>query len=232
MLINKVSVIIPCYNENNTILEIIDQVKKFKDFPLEIIITDDYSNDGTVEKLKSLKDNNIQIIFHNQNLGKGAAIKSALVKTTGDIIIIQDADLEYNPNDYKILIKPFLDANADVVYGSRFLGGTGYTRIHYYYHYIANKILTHFCNFFTNLNMTDMETGYKAFRSELIKSLNLKEMSFGFEPEVTMKLAKAKYKFYEVPISYNGRSYNEGKKITLKDAFIAVYCIIRYRFID
>ena len=232
MIIKKISIIVPCYNETKTILKVIDRIKNFREMETEIIVTDDNSIDGTTEKLKNLKDESVKVVYHSQNLGKGSAIRSALKYCSGDIVIIQDADLEYNPDDYNILLKPFLEADADVVYGSRFLGGNGYSRIHYYYHYIANKLLTHFCNFFTNLNMTDMETGYKVFKTELIKSVQLKEKSFGFEPEITMKLAKRKNKFFEVPISYNGRSYEEGKKITIKDAFIAIYCIIKYKFFD
>jgi glycosyltransferase involved in cell wall biosynthesis len=232
MKINKISIVIPCYNEKETIAEIIARVKEFDDYLLEIIIVDDCSNDGSSEILKNLNDPDIKIIFHNMNFGKGKSLQTGFAQCTGDIIIIQDADLEYNPKDYSIILKPFEETNADVVYGSRFLGGSGYSRVHYYYHFIANKLLTHFCNIFSNLNMTDMETGYKAFRANVIKSQNLKEKSFGFEPEITIKLAKAKYKFYEVPISYNGRSYEEGKKITIKDAFRAVYCIMKYRFFD
>ena len=166
--------------------------------------------------------------FHEQNFGKGKAIQTALYEKLNDIIIIQDADLEYNPKDYKQLIKPFVEANADVVYGSRFIGNNEYTRIHLFWHYIANKILTFICNIFTNLNMTDMETGYKCFRKETILDLKLKERSFGIEPEITIKLAKKKFVFYEVPISYAGRSYEEGKKIGLKDAFRAIYSIFKY----
>lgn len=230
MQINKISIVIPCFNEKNTILKTIEKVKKFEEFPLEIIIVDDYSNDGTTNLIKDLHDNQIIKIYHNKNYGKGKALRSAFEKCSGDIVIIQDADLEYNPDDYNKLLQPFLDADADVVYGSRFFGGDNYVRIHYYYHFIANKILTHLCNIFTNLNMTDMETGYKAFRLKCIKSIHLKECSFGVEPEITIKLAKKNYKFYEVGISYNGRSYEEGKKITIKDAFRAIYCIFKYNF--
>ena len=232
MNIKKLSIIIPCYNEQDTILNILEEVRKFNDFEKEIIIVDDGSTDKTKEILKSLNDNSIKTIFSEKNYGKGRAIRTGIKESSGDIVLIQDADLEYSPQDYPNLLRPFYEAGADVVYGSRFLGGTGYVRLHYYLHYIANKILTHFCNIFTNLNMTDMETGYKVFRSDVIKSINLKENSFGIEPEITVKLAKKKFKFYEVGISYKGRSYSEGKKITFKDAIIAFFCIIKYRFFD
>jgi len=232
MNIKKLSIIIPCYNEQDTILNILEEVGKFNDFEKEIIIIDDGSTDKTKEILKSLDDDSIKKIFSEKNYGKGRAIRTGIKESSGDIVLIQDADLEYSPQDYPNLLRPFYEAGADVVYGSRFLGGTGYVRLHYYLHYIANKILTHFCNIFTNLNMTDMETGYKVFRSDVIKSINLKENSFGIEPEITVKLAKKKFKFYEVGISYKGRSYLEGKKITFKDAIIAFFCIIKYRFFD
>ena len=229
----KLSVIIPCYNEKNTIQEILNRIDKslknneFSKY--EILIVDDFSNDGTEEILKNLSNNGkIQTYFHDANLGKGAAIQTALKHITGDIIIIQDADLEYDPFDYNKLLVPFFETNADIVYGSRFLGGGKYVRIHFFWHYLANKILTFLCNLFINLNLTDMETGYKVFKASALKSINLKEKSFAFEPEVTIKLAKKSYKFFEVPITYNGRSYEEGKKIGLKDAFIALKTIILY----
>ena len=229
----KLSVIIPCYNEKNTIQEILNRVdKSLKNnefLKYEILIVDDFSNDGTKEILKNLSNNGkIQTYFHDANLGKGAAIQTALKYITGDIIIIQDADLEYDPFDYNKLLVPFFETNADIVYGSRFLGGGKYVRIHFFWHYLANKILTFLCNLFINLNLTDMETGYKVFKASALKSINLKEKSFAFEPEVTIKLARKSYKFFEVPITYNGRSYEEGKKIGLKDAFIALKTIILY----
>ena len=231
----KLSIVIPCYNEKNTIENILKKViqslNNYKILKYEIIIVDDCSNDGTTKLLKNLAlDENIQIYFHDNNLGKGAAIQTALKYITGDITLIQDADLEYDPLDYNKLLVPFLEANADIVYGSRFLGGGKYVRIHFFWHYLANKILTFICNLFINLNLTDMETGYKAFKTSVLKSINLKEKSFSFEPEVTIKLAKKKYKFFEVPVTYNGRSYEEGKKIGLKDAFIALKTIIFYSF--
>ena len=231
----KLSIIIPCFNEKNTIEVILKKIKEslkyHKIIEYEIIIVDDFSNDGTTEVLKNLIDKEkMKIYFHNINLGKGAAIHTALKNITGDITIIQDADLEYNPFDYNKLLVPFFETNADIVYGSRFLGGGKYVRIHFFWHYLANKILTFICNLCINLNLTDMETGYKVFKTTAIKNINLKEKSFSFEPEVTIKLAKKNYKFFEVPISYNGRSYEEGKKIGLKDAFIALKTIILYSF--
>jgi glycosyltransferase involved in cell wall biosynthesis len=226
----KISIIIPCFNEFKTIIKIIDKVKKFTKYEKEIIVVDDGSNDGTQDLLKNLNNNDIKFFFHKKNFGKGRAIKTALEFVTGDLIIIQDADLEYDPINYSQLIKPFEETDADVVYGSRFLGGGDYVRIHFFWHYIANKILTFLCNIITNLNMTDMETGYKVFRSEVLKSINIYENSFAIEPEITIKLARKKYKFFEVPISYNGRSYEEGKKIRLKDAFIGIFCLIKYGF--
>ena len=229
----KLSIIIPCYNEKNTIDIIVKKVIKsltnYKFLNYEIIIVDDHSKDGTIEVIKSFQDKEkISAYFHQSNLGKGAAIQTALQNVTGDIIIIQDADLEYDPSDYNKLLVPFFETNADVVYGSRFLGGGKYVRIHFFWHYLANKILTFICNLFVNLNLTDMETGYKVFKTDALKNISLKEKTFSFEPEVTIKLSKKKYKFFEVPITYNGRSYQEGKKIGLKDAFIALKTIILY----
>tara|TARA_B100000212_G_scaffold187449_1_gene141439 strand:+ start:226 stop:948 length:723 start_codon:yes stop_codon:yes gene_type:complete len=231
----KLSIIIPCFNEKNTIEDILKKIDQslnyYKISNFEIIVVDDFSTDGSKEVLKKLSNKEkIQIYFHDNNLGKGAAIHTALRYTTGDIVIIQDADLEYDPFDYNKLLVPFFETNADIVYGSRFLGGGKYVRIHFFWHYLANKILTFICNLFINLNLTDMETGYKVFKTSALKSINLKEKSFSFEPEVTIKLAKKNYKFFEVPITYNGRSYEEGKKIGLKDAFIALKTIILYSF--
>ena len=231
----KLSIIIPCYNEKNTIEPLLKKISNsLQNYTItnyEIIIVDDNSIDGTKEVYKNLLSNEkVQIHFHDSNLGKGAAIHTALKCIAGDITIIQDADLEYDPFDYKKLLTPFFETDADIVYGSRFLGGGKYVRIHFFWHYLANKILTFICNLFINLNLTDMETGYKVFKTSALKSINLKEKSFSFEPEVTIKLAKKNYKFFEVPITYNGRSYEEGKKIGLKDAFIALKTIILYSF--
>ena len=229
----KLSIIIPCYNEKNTIEKILKKIDlsliNYGFLNYEILVVDDFSNDGTKEVLKNLPNKEkIQIFFHDNNLGKGAAIHTALKHITGNITIIQDADLEYDPFDYDKLLTPFFETNADVVYGSRFLGGGKYVRIHFFWHYLANKILTFICNLFINLNLTDMETGYKVFKTSALKNINLIEKSFSFEPEVTIKLAKKKYKFFEVPVTYNGRSYEDGKKIGLKDAFIALKSIILY----
>ncbi len=229
----KLSIVIPCYNEIQTIEKIVKKIEKslitYKYENFEIIIVDDFSTDGTREKLNKISENkNTNIVLHNENQGKGAAVQSAIKLAKGDLIIIQDADLEYDPYDYDRLLTPFFETDADVVYGSRFIGGGKYVRIHFFWHYLANKIITFICNLFTNLNLTDVETGYKVFKSSSIKNLKLIEKSFSFEPEVTIKLAKKKYKFFEVPISYNGRSYDEGKKIQFKDAFIALKAILIY----
>ena len=231
----KLSVIIPCYNEKNTIKQIVKKVieslnyYKFSNY--EIIVVDDCSTDGTKEILSRLDHiPNFELVINEKNNGKGFAVKTAIEKVTGDIVLIQDADLEYDPFDYNKLLLPFFETNADVVYGSRFLGGGKYVRIHFFWHYLANKILTLICNLFTNLNLTDMETGYKVFKTENLKKIKIEEKTFSFEPEVTIKLAKNKSKFFEVPITYNGRSYEEGKKIGLKDAFIALKTIILYSF--
>ena len=228
----SVSIIIPCYNEKETIEKIFFKVKSSHILNKEIIIVDDFSNDGSVEIINKIsKDNSeskLKTIFHKKNEGKGAAIKSGLKVATCDLVLIQDSDLEYDPSDYPNLLEPFIKYNADVVYGSRFVGGMGPKRVHLFWHTVANKILSLITNIFTNLNMTDMETGYKVFKKKHIDIDNLEEKSFGIEPEITIKLAKKKLKFFEVPITYNGRNYNQGKKIKAKDAFIALYCIIKY----
>ncbi|MDC6479690.1 glycosyltransferase family 2 protein [Candidatus Pelagibacter sp.] len=229
----KLSIIIPCYNEENTIKIIVEKVLKFNLYEKEIIIVDDCSTDSSRQIIKklALENSNIKYFFLEKNLGKGAALSKGFFEASGDIILTQDADLEYDPSDYPKLLKPFIDTDADIVYGSRFLGGD-YVRLHFFWHFLANKLLTLITNLVTNLNMSDMETGYKVFKSSVIKSIKIKERSFGVEPEITVKLAKKKLVFYEVPISYKGRSYEEGKKITLKDAFIALFCIFKYRFFN
>ena len=229
----KISIVIPCYNESKTINNVYEKVSNFQNLEKEIIIIDDCSTDDSrkiIEKIAE-SDPNVKVIFKDQNQGKGSALKEGFKLAEGDLIIIQDADMEYDPSDYDKLLKPFFETDADVVYGSRFIGGE-YVRLHFFWHYLANKILTILTNIITNLNMTDMETGYKVFKTSVLKTLKLKENSFGIEPELTIKLAKKGFTFYEVPISYKGRSYQDGKKITFKDAIIAVFCIIKYRFFD
>ena len=222
------SVLIPCFNEKNTIEKIVDKINKLKNLNLEIIIIDDKSIDGTREILDSKLQNQVsQIIFNEENHGKGYCIKRGIEAATGDVILIQDADLEYDPKEYYKLIKPINEGNADVVFGSRFIGGDE-RRILFFWHTIANKMLTLLSNMFTNLNLTDMETCYKVFKKDLIKKIDLKEKGFGFDPEITAKLAKQKPRIYEVGISYFGRTYDEGKKINLKDAFIVLKCIVIY----
>jgi glycosyltransferase involved in cell wall biosynthesis len=229
----KLSVIIPCFNEEKTLKIIVKRVLNFKELEKEIIIVDDCSTDGSKLIINELSNSHSEIrgIYLEKNSGKGSALKKGFDLVSGDIVLIQDADLEYDPKDYTALIKPFKNTDADVVYGSRFMGGE-YVRLQFFWHFIANKLLTFVTNIVTNLNMTDMETGYKLFKKSVIQSINIKEKSFGVEPEITIKLAKKKYIFYEVPISYQGRSYEEGKKITLKDAFVALYCIFKYKFFD
>jgi glycosyltransferase involved in cell wall biosynthesis len=221
----KISVVVPVYNEKNTIREIVRRIQEVS-FEKEIIIVDDYSTDGTREILKGMEGNTLKILFHDRNQGKGAALKMGFQSVTGDIVIIQDADLEYNPQEYSILIQPILDGKADAVYGSRFLACPH--RVLLFWHYVGNKFLTTLSNLFTNLNLTDMETCYKAFRSSLLKNIDIKSKRFGFEPEITAKLSKLKCRIYEVPISYSGRDYSEGKKINWKDGIAAFFWIIRY----
>jgi len=220
----KLSVIIPVYNEAGTILEIIQRVKEAP-FEKEIIVVDDSSTDGTASLLKENSEG-IKALFHDRNKGKGAAIRTALPHITGEIAIIQDADLEYHPSEYPRLISPILNGVADVVYGSRFQGGTH--RVLYFWHSIGNNVVTTLSNMFTNLNLSDMETGYKVFRSEVLKRIKIESSRFGFEPEITAKIAKMGCRIYEVPISYWGRDYSEGKKINWKDGLAAIYWIIKF----
>ena len=229
------TIIIPAYNEENTINSILERIKRvelIQNLKKEIIIIDDFSTDSTYQKILNYKEKNlelnIKILKHTFNKGKGAAINYGIQKAKGNFIIIQDADLEYDPNEYNLLLKPILSGFADVVYGSRFIGGKSH-RVLFFWHSIGNKFLTFVSNMFTNLNLTDMETCYKLFRSEIIKNIKIKEKRFGFEPEITAKISKIpKIRIYEVGISYYGRTYDEGKKINWKDGFRAIWCIVKY----
>lgn len=224
----KISIIIPCYNEAKTISEIVEKVNEQTFFKKEIIVIDDFSTDGSREILKSfLQDKVTTIIFNDKNYGKGYSLKQGIKKATGDIILIQDADLEYDPSDYSKLIDPILKGFADVVYGSRFIGSDE-KRVLLFWHSLGNKILTFISNMFSNINLTDMENCYKVFKSQVIKSIDLQENRFGFEPEVTAKIAKMDLRIYEVGVKYHGRKYSEGKKITWKDGISALRCIIKY----
>jgi len=224
----KLTIIIPCFNEVNTIKKIIDKIIEINNYEKEIIVIDDFSTDGSRQILSEIEKISIsKLILNERNYGKGYCIKKGIEEATGDIVIIQDADLEYDPSDYKKLIEPIHKNQADVVYGSRFIGSEE-KRVLYYWHTVGNKFLTTLSNMFTNINLTDMECCYKAFKAEIIKKIALKENRFGFEPEVTAKLAKKNIRIYEVGIKYFGRKYSDGKKITWKDGFAAIYCIIYY----
>jgi len=220
------SIIIPAFNEIETIESCLVAVQKTS-YKKEILIVDDGSTDGTREYLKNIQKPNIVVKFHEKNQGKGSAIQTALDHITGDIVLIQDADLEYDPSEYPTLLKPILDNKADVVFGSRF-SGYGAHRLLYYWHYLGNMFLTTLSNFFTNLNQTDMECCYKVFKKEVISGVRIQEKRFGFEPEITAKMAQKNLRIYEVPVSYYGRTYEAGKKITWKDGFRALWCILKY----
>ena len=229
----KLSIVVPVYNEKNTILKIIEKVIAV-DVEKEIIIVDDCSTDGTREILKEKLDGKypeVSIFYHMTNEGKGAALRTGFASTTGDIVLIQDADMEYNPKDYPKLLAPILDGRADVVYGSRFVGGDAH-RVLLFWHFLGNKLLTAFSNAMTNLNLTDMETCYKVFRGEVIRSMKLRSNRFTIEPEMTAKIARGRHRVYEVGISYAGRDYDEGKKITWRDVLPALWAIFRFRFFD
>ena len=224
----KLSIIIPCFNEDKTIEKVINNIleQEYKD--IEIIVVDDFSDDKTRHKLKNSLSSKIdKLIFHSTNQGKGAAIRTGIKETTGEIILIQDADLEYDPSEYTKLINPILSGRADIVYGSRFIGSNPHRAV-YFWHKIANNFLTLLSNIFSGLNLTDIETCYKVFKSNIIKKIKIEENGFGIEAEITAKISRKKYKIYEVGISYYGRTYQEGKKITWRDGFKAIFCILKY----
>jgi len=224
----KLSVVIPIYNEVSTIEEIVRQVKASPVPDKEIILVDDYSTDGTRELIRDKLEAEVdRVVYQPRNSGKGFALKAGFQAATGDIVLVQDADLEYDPNEYPALIEPIVTDKADVVYGSRFQGG-GPHRVVYFWHYVGNRFLTLLSNMLTNINLTDMETCYKVFRREVIQSIDIKEPRFGFEPEITAKVAKKRVRIYEVGVSYYGRTYEEGKKIGWRDGLKAVWCILKY----
>jgi glycosyltransferase involved in cell wall biosynthesis len=228
----KLSIVIPVYNERHTIELLLKRVEAAP-HEKEIILVDDGSTDGTREVLERLARDHrdqVRLFLHAQNRGKGAAIRTAIEHVTGDIAIIQDADLEYDPQDYPALLEPILEGHADVVFGNRFHGGSH--RVLYFWHYVGNRFLTNLCNMMTNLNLSDMEVGYKVFRTDVLQRLRLKSDRFGIEPELTVKVAKLGCRIYEVPIAYHGRTYAEGKKITWRDGIAALYCILRFRLFD
>ncbi len=220
------SVVIPVYNEINTLEEIIRRVQEVP-VKKELVIVDDHSTDGSTEYLKSLKTENIRVFFHEKNQGKGAALNTGFRQCRGNLVIVQDADLEYDPQEYPKLIHPVIQKDADVVYGSRFTG-EGPHRVHYFWHYLGNKFLTLFSNMFSNLNLTDMETCYKLFRKDILEKITIESPGFGIEPEITIKVSRLNCKIFEVGISYAGRSYQEGKKITWRDGVIAVWTILKF----
>ncbi len=221
----KLSIIIPVYNEAGTILDVVKRVEETP-YDKEIIIVDDCSTDGTCEILRKIEGDRVIVLCHELNQGKGASIRTAATRITGDCVIIQDADLEYHPSEYPRLLAPLLEGKADVVYGSRFLGGPH--RVLFFWHALGNRIITILSNILTDLNLSDMETGYKVFRAEVFKKVKIESNRFGFEPEITAKIAKLGCRIYEVPISYWGRDYTEGKKLNWKDGFAAVYWILKY----
>ena len=225
----KLSIIVPVYNEKQTVAQVLQNIDKTP-YEKDIIAVDDFSTDGTREILRQIDTSrqipSVRVLYHAVNQGKGAALRTGIASATGDIVIIQDADLEYDPSEYGVLIQPITAGRADVVYGSRFLSGPH--RVLYFWHSLGNRLLTLLSNMLTDLNLTDMETGYKAFRREVFSKITIEENRFGFEPEITAKVAKLRCRLYEVPISYFGRDYSEGKKITWKDGVAALYCILKY----
>ena len=224
----KLSIIIPCYNERETILELIERVKNAPIETAEIIVVDDASDDGSTELIrKQIEPHVDKVIYHTKNMGKGAALRSGFKEATGDIVVVQDADLEYDPRQYPNLMEPITSGKADVVFGSRFMGGNPH-RVVYFWHMVGNRFLTLISNMLTNINLTDMETCYKMFRREVIQSITIEENRFGFEPEITAKVAKGDYRIFEVGISYYGRTYAEGKKIGWRDGLRAIYVILKY----
>ena len=228
----KLSVVIPVYNEEKTIGKVLSRVRALEDIVYEVVIIDDGSSDGTPEVLKRyMEEEWCRVFFHGKNEGKGAALRTGFEKVTGDVVVVQDADCEYDPEEYRKLIEPIALGKADVVYGSRFMGG-GPHRVVFFWHMLGNKLLTFLSNMFTNLNLTDMETGYKMIKTEYAKKIKIRENRFGVEPELTAKLAKMRCRFYEVGISYSGRTYEEGKKIGIKDGFRALYAILKYNLLD
>ncbi|MGH7822819.1 MAG: glycosyltransferase family 2 protein [Candidatus Binatia bacterium] len=225
----KISVVIPVFNERATVAELVRRVRAALDGrEAEIVLVDDGSTDGTREVLRSLEG--VRLLEHERNRGKGAALRTGFAAVTGDVVIVQDADLEYDPRDYPKLLEPIEDGRADVVYGSRFLGGPH--RVLFFWHFMANMMLTLLSNILTNLNLSDMETGYKVFRREVVDRIQIRSDRFNFEPEITAKVAKARYRIYEVPISYSGRTYEEGKKIGFRDGLSALWSIFKFRFVD
>jgi len=224
----KLSIVIPCYNERETILNLVNAVRASPVADKEIIIVDDCSSDGTRELLRETVESMVaRVIYHEVNKGKGAALRAGFQHATGDIVVVQDADLEYDPQEYPVLMKPILDGKADAVFGTRFQGGDAH-RVVYFWHMVGNRVLTLLSNMLTNLNLTDMETGYKMVKRSVLQKITLVEDRFGFEPEITAKLARSKCVMYEVGISYSGRTYEEGKKIGFKDGLRAIYAIIKY----
>jgi glycosyltransferase involved in cell wall biosynthesis len=224
------SIVIPCFNEKNTVVSLLERVLSAnlpEHIEREVVIVDDCSIDGTRDILKGINDPRVRVLYHEKNMGKGAALRSGFRHVTGDVVVVQDADLEYNPNEYGKLLKPILDGRAEVVFGSRFMT-TDERRVLYFVHFVGNRFLTFMSNVFTNLNLSDMETCFKMFKSDVLEKITIRENRFGFEPEITAKVARLKCRIYEVGISYSGRTYEEGKKIGVKDGIRALWCIVKY----